>query len=104
MASVEAPLVLLLICQLIQANFITDFSSVSVAQQQFIDYAAIAIYAAMLLGLLMSWVSFAWHLWKNKSVDASIVPEPEVEDDDLFIHNPDLSNSHTKLKEPSIRE
>lgn len=85
MASVEAPLLLMLVCQLIQTNFIADFSSIPEGQQQFMNYSAIALYALMLLGLIMSWISFGWHLWKGRTVDASIIPEAEVEDDGLFI-------------------
>lgn len=76
---IELTLLLLFVIRLIEANVVTDFGQVEAGIGSFIEIGSLVVIAGMLAGLVMSLIAFAFHLWKARTQDGQVAPEPEAE-------------------------
>ena len=59
---------------MVQTNFVEDFGNIPTSIKSFMEISSVAILIGMTIGLIISWASFGWHLWKGKPAAASILP------------------------------
>lgn len=65
----------------------------------FFEISAICVYIGMLLGLVMTIISFIYHFWKYKNQDVQVNPDvPDEEDGEVYIPPVEVSGAKDKFR------